>query len=307
MTLQEKLKLIQKLSSKPQEGLARDLGVSFATFNSWINGRSLPRKKALERIDQLYLKLTGQSVIPQEVLEAKKQFLKQKGAEYKNILQTISKHKDIYDQFMLSLTYNTNRIEGSTLTEPETAAILFENAALPDKSIIEQLEVKNHQAAVHFLFKHLGENGQIDEAFILRLHSILMNSIREDAGFYRKHGVRIVGTNVPTANHLKVPELMKKLSLNIKRKRKDLVTHVSEVHSHFEQVHPFSDGNGRVGRLLLNAMLMKQNLPPAVIKQELRRFYALYLNKSQLHKDFNLLEDFICDAILEGFNILERK
>jgi Fic family protein len=79
------------------------------------------------------------------------------------------------------------------------------------------------------------------------------------------------------------------------------------MHSRFEQIHPFSDGNGRVGRLILDAMILRENLPPAVIRQEKRRFYILYLNKSQLQGDFSLLEDFVCDGILDGFDILERK
>src|SRR5574341_830970 len=170
MTIKDKLRLIQKFSGQTQEKLAAELGVSFPTLNSWINGKSVPRKKAQERIDELFRRWTGQEVIPSSALEAKKQAIVARGQRHSNILRMIMENKDIYDQFMLSLTFNTNRIEGSTLTEPETAAILFENATLPDKSIIEQMEVKNHQAALSFLYRHLGEHKPLDEDFILRLH-----------------------------------------------------------------------------------------------------------------------------------------
>lgn len=307
MTIKDKLTLIQRLSGKSQEKLAVELGVSFPTLNSWINERSIPRKKAQKRIDEFYLRLTGQNVVPSNVLEAKKLAILQKGKKHKNILAVLFDRKDLYDQFVLSLTYNTNRIEGSTLTEPETAAILFENAALPDKTIVEQMEVKNHQAALQYLFRHLSEKAKIDEAFVLRLHAILLNGIQEEAGRYRRHAVRIAGANVPTANYLKIPALMDSLILAAQSKTKDVTAHAARIHSQFEQIHPFSDGNGRVGRLLLSGMLLEENLPPAIIRQENRRYYILYLNKSQLQNDFSLLEDFICDGILEGFDVLETK
>lgn len=307
MTIKNKLSLIQKLTGQSQEKLAMELGVSFPTLNSWINGRSTPRQKAQERIDELFRRLTGQAIIPDNILEAKKQAIFTRAKSHKNILKTILQSKDIYDQFVLSLTYNTNRIEGSTLTEPETAAILFQNVALPDKTIIEQMEVKNHQAALKRLFDHLQEDGKLDESFILKIHGILLNGIQADAGCYRNHAVRIVGSNVPTANYLKVPALMKELCKAIFAKNRDIVAHTSLIHSRFEQIHPFSDGNGRVGRLLLDAMFLKENLPPAVIRQEKRRFYILYLNKSQLKNEFSQIEDFICDAVLDAFDILERR
>lgn len=307
MKVSEKLKIIQRFTGKPQEKLANDLGVSFPTLNSWINDRSKPRRKALERIDELYLRLTGQKTIPVNALQAKKEILWKRRKKYQNVIKTIVSSQDLYDEFLLSLTYNTNRIEGSTLTEDDTAAILFENAALPDKSLTEHLEVKNHEAALRFLFRYLEEGKPITGEFGLRLHSILINGIREDAGFYRRRAVRIVGSNVPTANYLKVPELMKSLFQEVAKKSQDVAYKASDTHSRFEQIHPFSDGNGRVGRLLLCAMLLKDNFPPAVIRQESRRFYIAALRKSQLDNDLSLLEDFICDAILEGFDVLERK
>lgn len=304
MDIKEKLQLIKKISKKTQEALAAELGVSFPTLNSWINGRSVPRKQASKRIDELYLQLTGQNIIPENVLEAKKQVLIGKRKQYPDVLRSLESRKDLYDQFLLALTYNTNRIEGSTLTEPETAAILFQNAALPDKSIIEQMEVKNHQAAFRYLTRYLTDGGAITEAVILKLHGILMNGIREDAGNYRRHAVRIAGSNVVTANYLKVPVLMEDLLKDIHRGEKDMIGFSAHVHSRFEQIHPFSDGNGRIGRLILVAMLLKADFAPAIISQGKRRFYILYLNQSQLKNDYSRLEDFICDAIMDGYDLL---
>jgi Fic family protein len=136
---------------------------------------------------------------------------------------------------------------------------------------------------------------------------MLMNGIISDAGSYRNHPVRILGSNVPTANHLKIPVLMNDLMKDIDKKGKDIINLVSETHSRFEQIHPFSDGNGRIGRMIMQAMLLIDNFAPAVVRQEKKNLYYTYLNKSQINEDLTQLEDFVCDAILYSFDILERK
>ena len=135
---------------------------------------------------------------------------------------------------------------------------------------------------------------------------MLMNGIQQDAGLYRNHGVRIVGANVPTANHVKVPQLAKKLVEEINISEKGIIYHCAQVHSRFEQIHPFSDGNGRIGRLLIHAMLLRKNYPPAVIRQEKKRFYLKFLNNAQVKDRFEDLEEFLCDAVLGGFSVIER-
>ena len=306
MNIQEKLQLIQKLSRLTQTQIAQKINVSFVAFNNWWTGKSTPRKKQQLAIDELYREYTGQKQIPETILLAKKRLIIQK-SKGKNILKKIIFETDIYDRFMLDLTYNSNRIEGSTLSENETAAILFHNKALPDRSLIEQLEAKNHQTALEYLFDYLYKKKRINESLILKIHSILMNGIGSDAGNYRSHGVRILGSNVPTANYLKVPSLIKRIVNDINKQNKDIIDQVSIIHSCFEQVHPFADGNGRIGRLLINAMLLKNNIPPAIIKQEDKQLYYTYLNKSQLKDDNSQLQDFICDAILDGYKIIDRK
>ena len=135
----------------------------------------------------------------------------------------------------------------------------------------------------------------------------LWASCGPDAGLYRTHGVRIMGTHVPTANHVQIPALMRKLVRDINRKKADEIAHIAEIHSRFEKIHPFGDGNGRVGRLLMHAMALRANRAPVVVLQEQRRLYSKYLNKAQMTEDQTLLEDFVCDAILEGYRVLERR
>ncbi len=306
MKISEKLKIIKKLSGKTQESIAKDLGVSFVTFNSWINEKSNPHKSKIENIDKLLVKFTGISLISEkENVYTKKDIINKKLEKYGNILKLITGRTDLYDQFILSLTYHTNRIEGSTLTEDETAAIIFRNEVIANKDLVEHLEAKNHQTAIKFLFNYLLNNKKIDENLILKLHGLLMSGIREDAGQYRRHGVRIVGSNVPTANYLKISELMKDLVKEINNKEKDIIKYATIIHSKFEQIHPFSDGNGRIGRLILCAMLLRDNYPPAVIEIKEKNLYLSYLRKSQLKGDSASLEDFMCDFILNSFKIIE--
>lgn len=307
MTIIQKLKIIQKTLGLTQTKLAEKFGVSFVTFNSWLAGKSIPRPKKQTAIDELFLEITGQKTIPIEQLAAKKQILYQKSKKHKNVVLEILNNPDIRDQFILKLTYHSNRIEGSTLSEPDTAAVLFDNVALPNKSLTEQLEAKNHQTALNYLFNYVANDGRIDEDLILKLHSILMNGIRPDAGFYRQHGVIITGIDLPTANYVKIPDLMPGIIAKVANIKNDIIAGLAEFHSRFEQIHPFSDGNGRVGRLLINAILLKENFVPAIIRQEQKQLYYNYLYKAQTKNDYSQLEDFFCDAIMDGFDILERK
>lgn len=307
MKIRDKLKIIQAVAGLTQTEIAAKIGVSFVAFNNWWNEKSLPRKKQEAVIDELYKAYTGQNNIPETVLSAKKELLAGESKKYVNVLDVILENSDIHDQFLLTLTYNSNKIEGSTLSEDETADIIFNNKAIPSKSLIEHMEVKNHQTALRYIFKHLKAVKKIEEELILKLHGILMNGVRDDAGFYRRHGVRIAGSNVPTANYLKIAVLMKDIVRDINKKQGDKVSHVSNIHARFEQIHPFSDGNGRIGRLVLAAMLLRDNIAPAAIKQEEKQIYYAGLRRAQLKGDFTQLEDCICEAIRLGFDILGRK
>lgn len=306
MNTRQKLEVIQKMLGLTQTKLAEKFGVSFATLNSWWNDKSRPRQKMLAAIDELFLEVTGQKIIPADQLTAKKQALQKKSDEHKNAVTEILDNPDIRDQFILKLTYHSNSIEGSTLSEPDTAAVLFNNVALPGKSLTEQLEAKNHQTALNYLFDHIARKEKVNESLVLKLHSILMNGVRPDAGVYRNHAVRITGVNLPTANCVSVPKLIPEVMSRASGRTDDVIALSASVHSKFEQIHPFSDGNGRVGRLLMNAMLLNANFAPAIIRQENKQLYYTYLYKSQTKEDQSQLENFLCEAVLDGFKILER-
>jgi Fic family protein len=305
--IRQKLAVIQKQTGLTQTQLALKLGVSFPALNGWWTGKSVPRPKARASIEEFFLEVTGQKTVSEKELFEKKEQLLEKSKKHKNIITEILENPDIRDRFILTLTYNSNKIEGSTLTEPDTAAIIFDNIALPDKSLTEQLEAKNHQTALNFLFEHILKKEEISESLLLRLHGILMNGIRPDAGQYRQHAVRILGVDLPTANYISVPKLITKLITEKMKENGDIIALSAQIHSEFEKIHPFADGNGRIGRLLMNAMLLQKNFTPAIIQDTQKGMYYMYLYKAQTKGDMSSLEDFICDSVAGGFKILERE
>lgn len=133
---------------------------------------------------------------------------------------------------------------------------------------------------------------------------IVLNRLDEH---HHVHGVRIVGTYVPTANPLKIPDSMNEWVRDMNQKNKDGIAHIANLHTRFEKIHPFADGNGRVGRMLMHAMALRLNWAPVVVLEKKRGLYFSCLNKAQTQNDQSLLEDFVCEAIVEGYGILERR
>lgn len=312
-----KLKTIIAITGQKQEELAQNLGVTFTAFNRWFHGKAEPRAKAQKKIDALLQKVTGvRSAYFQNGMKSltlKDEAIKAEQKRHKRIVDTILEYPDIRDQLILSLTYHSNKIEGSTLSESETASVIFHNIALKNKTLTEQIEAKNHQTALLYMFDHVQSKKPIDEAFILKIHAILMNSIRGDAGMYRNHGVRIVGSFVPTANHATLAKSMQKFIQQVHQaiknsSNKNLFIHTcARLHAEFEQIHPFSDGNGRTGRILLNAMLLHENFAPAMIVQNKKAAYYKALNNAQLKEKYEDIEEYITDAVLLGYRAVDRK
>ncbi len=306
MTSAEQVQLLLRLSGATQESLAKRLGVSFPALNAWTRGRAAPRPAARRRIAKLLAEY-GVPDQPMSAVTAMKRALQRRARSGRNIVNSILKQPDVRDEFVLALTYHSDVIEGSTLTKGETAAVLFADAVLKNRTLREQMEAKNHQAAIEHLWGQIRPGRPISQSFVLRLHAILMNGIESDAGSYRTHAVRIVGANVPTANHLSVPRLMAALIRDCNRRSDDVLAMAARTHARFEQIHPFTDGNGRVGRLLLNAMLLRGNLAPAVIEQRRKREYLKLLSRAQLLDDHEPFAQFVGEAVLVGYAILDRR
>ena len=298
------LKSIQKASGWSQEEMARQLGVSFATLNAWFNNRTEPRKKAAEKIKILYFDIVGVDSINLDELT----LAKENAAKLKTTVKKITEDKATLDRLTLYLTYHTNTIEGSTMTFADTEAVLFQNKVLANRTQVEQAEIHNHQTVLLWLLGELQQKDfTIDEQLIKGLHLRLMNGIITNAGVYRNHGVRIVGTRTIVANHARIPSLMEELIRGLDSNPTDLIAEIAFTHAAFEQIHPFSDGNGRIGRLIMLAQALRANHIPPLILRERKFAYYKYLEFAQTRDNKAPLQWFIAESMAAANQLLFRR
>ncbi|MDR0887112.1 MAG: Fic family protein [Candidatus Nomurabacteria bacterium] len=301
---QVKLQQILIASGWSQETLSDKLSVSFVTVNTWVNGKSQPRDKAKEKIDEVFASILGQNQINPEKLSHIKKLAISKKCSVKKLLE----NRQILDKITVGFTFHTNATEGSTMTESDVAEVLFDSKVLSNRTAIEQREAINHQIALNFLLDDLyskGKDFRISKDLILATHLRLMNGIISNAGQFRNHGVRIQGARVSLANFIKIPELINKFATEINEETTDPINLLSRTHATFEQIHPFSDGNGRVGRLLLFVKSLSLNIVPPIIRKERRSAYYKYLELAQTESKYDLLENLLAEEIIETSENIE--
>jgi len=203
--------------------------------------------------------------------------------------------------FFTELTYNSNAIEGSSLSLEETSLVVNEGLAPEGKTLREVHEAKSHKQAIDFVKDY---NGDLDEQFILKLHSIILKDISERfAGKYRKTNVRIFGSDVKFPSSEKVSQLIKNLIHWYKKNKKDY--HQFElavlVSMKFVTIHPFVDGNGRVSRLLMNFLLKKKDYPWINIYNKHRQKYLNAVRKSN-EEDYDLIFPLLIKTLKENLD-----
>ena len=182
------------------------------------------------------------------------------------------------EDFSINFTYNSNAIEGNTLTLQETALVIKEGITIDKKPLKDHLEAVGHKEAYLYVEELVQQKVPLSEKVIKDIHSLVLMDNREERGVYRRVPVTIMGAvHTPPQPYL-LPARMEELILKYQETSLlHVVERVSKFHLEFEAIHPFIDGNGRTGRLLLNLELMKADYPPINIKfSDRKRYYDCF-------------------------------
>lgn len=215
----------------------------------------------------------------------------------------------IRDALDIQYTYDSNRIEGNTLTLRETDIIIHKGLTVSGKSMREHLEATNHYEAVHFIRDLVKDNITVSSNIVKQIHAIILQGVdRENAGVYRSVPVAISGSRHIPPQPLLIPDLMEDFDSYIQKDSLQLhpVIVAADVHEKIATIHPFTDGNGRTARLVMNLVLMQHGYPIANIPGDTDSRLAYYSALEKFNTD-NDKEDFyllIGKYVLEGLNNL---
>jgi Fic family protein len=211
----------------------------------------------------------------------------------------------IRESLSIEWTYNSNSIEGNTLSLRETQMVLQEGITIKGKSLREHFETYNHDKAIDYLFSIINDDYILRSIDILSLHNLVLRSIEEDfAGRLRNGGVRISGANFVPPNANKVSDLLDELIDFVNTNPLELndIELAAIFHHKLVWIHPFFDGNGRTVRLAMNLLLMRCGFPPAIILKNDRTKYYEALNQAN-NGNYQKLMLLMCQALERSLNI----
>jgi Fic family protein len=219
----------------------------------------------------------------------------------------------IMDDFTVSYTYNSNAIEGNTLTEYETYMVINQDMTIADKPLRHHLDAIGHRDAFLYVLKLASDKTILSESVIKDVHRLVLTSDYEGKGRYRDVDVYISSADVIFPKAESVPEKMKNLLRVYESTMQDwhIIKRVALFHLMFESIHPFVDGNGRTGRLLLNFDLLSEGYPPIDIKLRDRNRYYYCLQAYQGADEnempmIQMFERYVQDALIQRIQMLEK-
>lgn len=211
----------------------------------------------------------------------------------------------VRESLSIEWTYNSNSIEGNTLSLRETQMVLQEGITIKGKSLREHFETHNHDKAIDYLYRIVSDDYVLRSIDILSIHSLVLRSIEEDfAGRIRNGGVRISGANFVPPNANKVSDLLDELIDFVNTNPLELndIELAAIFHHKLVGIHPFFDGNGRTVRLCMNLLLMRCGFPPAIILKNDKSKYYEALNQANNGK-YQKLMLLMCQALERSLNI----
>jgi len=272
-----------------------------------VNDAVTGYQKLLNKKEQQHLSLNLQKVL-NEIDEIK---FKIDAIKPLNELQL----KRLNEYFFTNYTFESNKIEGNTLTLQETALIIKEGLTIGGKSVREHLEAINHSEAVNFINDIASKNKHLNERTIKDLHYLILKSIETThAGKYRSVEVRISGSEHLPPTFFDVPFKMQELINYYQQHNKNLhpVILAADMHQILVGIHPFIDGNGRTSRLLMNLILLQNGYYIANIKGSLASRLSYYKALEKAHvkgslSDFRLLvAKTVKQSLAEFYKLIEK-
>ena len=206
------------------------------------------------------------------------------------------------EEFTVEYTYNSNAIEGNTLTLRETDLVL-RGLTIDKKPLKDHMEAVGHKEAFDFVTELVKEKCEINERVIKQIHYLVLADKKDDRGVYRRVPVRIMGAAHETAQPYLIVTKMEELLRNYLASEEHIVTKLARFHIEFEGIHPFIDGNGRTGRLLVNFELMKAGYPPIDIKFTDRIAYYNAFDEYHVKHNSKAMESLFAKYINERLDI----
>ena len=213
----------------------------------------------------------------------------------------------IREQFQIEMTYNSNAIEGNTLTMQETFWVIQEGITIKGKPLKDHLEAKDHKEALEFLSELIAKDKKVtvSEHLVRELHHLVVNKSQSNiAGKYRKGNVIITGSKHKPPDGFEVPSKMREfIKWFSENKNKHHVVELSAlIHHKLVHIHPFEDGNGRVSRLVMNLLILKSGYPLAIILRNDRKRYYRVLSEAD-EENYSGLCEFVAQSVIRSLNI----
>ena len=200
------------------------------------------------------------------------------------------------EEFIVEYTYNSNAIEGNTLTLRETDLVL-RGLTIDSKPLKDHMEAVGHKEAFDFVSELVKDDVPISEGIIKQIHYLVLADKREDRGVYRRVPVHIMGAQHEPVQPYLIETKMEQLLYDFAASTEHIVTKLARFHIEFEGIHPFIDGNGRTGRLLVNLELMKSGFPPIDIKFTDRIAYYNAFDEYYVKHNLSLMENLFAGYI----------